>query len=279
MDIAKFLSDSSSTSQTYNLENTVTSKAADKESLNVVNESDRFTLVLDCDDLLVDISTKWCKKIKQNSTLSHYISDTTEVVEMRDTYYLNNWLKIENEHTAEFLSLYYDDATFYDDLIPSPIMNSILNILDYVEEIHILTNCGSDLSAPVNKSKLKWLKAHFANKVSSVNPSQSVKFKVHAITSDYKDGKGGFLRDNNISFNTFADDSLENIYSVMEHVQHVNKYEILLPVYGFNHTLNPDRIPKGVQCLVQSAHNTHKFSPEDFSKMLAAKYDKQEEAS
>lgn len=251
--------------QTFKLDGT-TVNGVIAEGNKSVNSKDKFVLVLDCDDLLVDISTKWLKKIKESEKLAHYVKCNTRV-ELRDTYYLNRWLNIEDsEHVDEFLGLYFNDPNFYEDLKPSPIMHSVLNILEYVEGIHILTSCGDSLTSPVTKSKLAWLKKYFGEALKG--REDDIEFKIHIINTLYKDGKGGFLRDSGIKFNTFADDSLDNIYSVINNVKHVNKYELLIPILGFNHTLDPSRINSESDFIVQGAHNVSDISSEDFSAML-----------
>lgn len=267
MNINDFLITAEDSSQTFTIDGSNISTVDPTAQLNTVNSDNKFVMVLDCDDLLVDISNKWYDKIKNNDNLKHYIKDDSPILELRHCYYLNEWLNIDEVHKQEFLDLYFQDDTFYDNLIPSPIMNSVLSSLEFIEEIHILTSCGSDLNLPVTKSKLKWLKTNFSDSLKGHD--NKIKFHIHIIDTNYVDGKGGFLRDMGIKFNTFADDSLDNVYSVMNNVEHISKYEIIVPIYGFNSAIDPSRITRDTECRIQGVHNIHHINAETFSGMLA----------
>lgn len=206
-----------------------------------INGTNRFIIVSDFDEVIMNISDKWFSKIRLNPTLTPYTNqkfvqklwDKIGTFTYRDDYYLNKYLKIDKpEHAELMLAEYFNDNTFYDDLGFTPFSDSFIGQTEVIEEFHILTHAGAECTEhPVNESKLRAIE-RFKNHIGL----HYSKLHVHLIPANQS--KGEFLKEKGIKFNTFIDDHIPNLVSVAKHVED-NGYELMMPVYGYNNDINP----------------------------------------
>ncbi|BDH16459.1 MAG: hypothetical protein [Bacteriophage sp.] len=243
-----------------------------------INKDNKFKLALDCDDMIVNISDKWFEKIKSDATLGKYVKDKhMEEFHLgnsalcRSQYYLNYWLGMDNLHDVDrMLALYYNDETFYDNLEPTPYLNSLFNMIEMVETIHIITVSGDNINNPATLSKAKWLKEKFSPIENISLRGNEIDMHYHFLPTHIK--KGQFIKQNKIFFNSFADDSLNNVYDVIEN-SFDSRYEIIMPFYGFNHLVDLERIKNAnTDSYIQFVHNLTTVSQADFIKNLNERF-------
>jgi hypothetical protein len=241
-----------------------------------VNGNNKFIIATDCDECLINISDKWVQTFF-GTELHNYITDDhrnqmtmngqLKVMSSlwRDKYYLNEWLSIKDPtHFKEMMDNYYNDPNFYDNLVPSPLFDSIEKMGHLISEIHIITACGSDINAPANKSKAKYL----VNLFKELELKHGIIIKIHLLKSG--ESKGEFLKNNGIKFNLFIDDHVENIIDVINHTEYSN-YELMVPAYGYNQDLFKkikESNPK-YEFKTTLFHNTHDYSQTEIIDAIA----------
>lgn len=203
-----------------------------------VNNGNRFSAVFDCDEVLVNISDKWARKMLAVPELKKLIPDSMiqainmGVMNLRIVNFIDRLLGIEfgSKEYETFMSLYKDDPTFYDDLPPSPFLNSVKRTINFYDEIHILTKMPTDeKSHVVDASKQRFLVNHLLP-LKKENPS----LKINILFLKANEKKSDAILEQKIKFNTFADDSTENIVDVVSNVTN-RSYEVLVPMYGYNY--------------------------------------------
>ena len=239
-----------------------------------INNDNRFVIATDCDDVLVNISDKWIMKATKHPELKHYFENTESVFEkfgsflMRDQYYIFDAFGVmDPEHQKIFNSLYFDDPKFYDDLLPLPFMKTLKAMNDYtLGTIHVVTTSGETLPSlkiPANISKAKWLLRHF----SDVNPAITVQF--HFL--EFGKGKGAYMQEQGIVFNTFVDDFSNNVVEVINSTPY-SGYEIMIPAYGHNQNITEmkSRITTDTKCRITPFHNFLHITQDDMIKLVAA---------
>ena len=239
---------------------------------HTVNGNNRYSIVIDCDEVLVNICDKWLTKASHIPELEQYF--TPEVMDTmnacgklklystiwRETYYMLEWLGITDpDHIKLFNDVYFLDAEFYDDLVPSPFFNSLGSILDVVASLDILTMCGDDTTLPCNVSKGRWLHKYFAELLTN---RPDIEFKVHFITEAMP--KGQYLKEKKINFNVYVEDSVKNIVNVVETVEFDN-FEILVPLYGYNRKVGGaiKASSSKLKFRVTGFHNTHDYTQQE----------------
>jgi hypothetical protein len=205
---------------------------------STVNNGNRFSAVFDCDEVLVNISDKWAKKMLAVPELRKFIPDSMVqtinlgIMNLRIVNFIDRLLGIEfgSKEYEIFMSLYKDDPTFYDDLPPSPFLNAVKRTINFYDEIHIITKMPTDdTSHTVDISKKRFLVQHLLP-LKKENPN----LKINIIFLKSNEKKSDAILEQNIKFNTFADDSTENIVDVVSNVTN-RSYEVLVPMYGYNY--------------------------------------------
>jgi len=187
-------------------------------------------IVVDCDEVLVNITPKWYKKIMDSYHIfKDYFKDLGSLKEYdiinRDHYYLNTWLKhdhIENvphEIILEMLKLYSEDLEFYDDLKITNFGHSIQYLIEHptlLNKLYILTHSLSENNI---FSKDKFLLRNFDSS------------KVEIIHIDIQTCKAKFLIEKEINPDLLVDDSPKVLKSYIENFQDKT---ILHPKMNYN---------------------------------------------
>lgn len=214
-------------------------------------------ITTDCDEVLVLTNHKWFRKFLQDPIVMQYIGDTnptlfeeifsvhpnnSSIISIKETFNIFNrqnydLLSVLNEDVNDipaeikniFLDVYFNDSKFYDDLPPSNYLKSLHTVSNmypnFINEINVITHCGTNLDFPCNLSKKRWLSKHFKGLNS--------KIKTYFHFLEMSESKGHYIANNIPNYTSFVDDSLKNIIDVAENTISSNK-EILIPLYGYN---------------------------------------------
>lgn len=194
-------------------------------------------LIVDCDEILVNISPKWAKLIDDNEhvfgkyldtskikPVKNDIKELTKLVLTRDKFYLTDWLKREDvdeipqDIINKFMSLYDQDGFYYD--LPLTKMAIGLNKLAYhysVRKIYVVTRCASEKNY---KSKQELIKSLFP----------SSKLEIIKIGKDEK--KSSCLKNINIENGFVFEDEISNIVDYLDNG--LTKCNIYVPMLGYN---------------------------------------------
>ena len=192
----------------------------------------RHVIATDCDEVLVNITDKWIMKCLAHRELRDYFSDghlkfTQKNALLRDTYYVHDWLGVEDPaHRDLIQSLYFDDELFYDDLRPASYLQSLLRCTDVVSDIHVITSCGPTDSNPATSSKRRFLEQHLVNAVPT-----STKVHLHFLPTHVK--KGAYMAAQGIRFSSYADDLPSHLAEVAQTALTRN-FELMMPGCGYN---------------------------------------------
>ena len=120
--------------------------ASKTPNVHAVNNNNCFVLAVDCDDVLVNITDKWVRKLLDHPIISTYFKvkhhdemRLSNSALTRSNYSLLEWLEItDKEHASIAYDLYFKDPTFYDDLNPTPFAESLTSAaLDKIGELYI----------------------------------------------------------------------------------------------------------------------------------------------
>ena len=192
-------------------------------------------LALDMDDVLVHISTPWILKALQRPTLQTTLQrllppsldKLMEVVLTRTYPHIQEWLTNDLSFPTHLLGelnlAYRGDPTFYDDLHPTKLAESIKTAMEvpgWIGHIHVVTH-NFDHQDPCVESKTRWIKNQFGtNNVT-----------IHHLTPDQR--KSDVLHAHCPKPTVFADDSLKNVIDVLVN-RNVQPDEILIPEMGHN---------------------------------------------
>lgn len=246
-------------------------------AVSTVNGDNKIIVAVDCDEVLVNIGDKWLQSIINLPHLYQYLNDDhrgqmtmngqlpTMSSLWRNEYYFNKWLDVtDSTHVENLLACYFDDETFYDDLVPSPFFNSLERMAHLLSEVHVITSCSTDLKAPVERSKSKFL----ANLLQNFELEYGIKVNVHMLPKGVS--KGEFIRDNKIHFNLFVDDHVSNLIDVVKHTERDN-YEIMMPSYGYNQSLFRELKALDYKYKLKATlfHNTHEYTQEEIVKAIS----------
>lgn len=205
------------------------------------NDIPPVNLVVDCDEVLFEISTKWIKKLIElndpeleewlNLTIARKILNNSgekalrDYVLIRKEFYLNKAFckditKMTPANTDKFFSV-YDTEDFYDDIEPTKIAitlgSSIYNIM--INHIYIVTR-SSDINYP---SKERALTGLFNNTKSTI------------LRLNMNEKKSDIINKNNIDLTKaiIYEDELSNIEDYIRNCN-VNETTFYIPEYGYN---------------------------------------------
>lgn len=198
-------------------------------------------LIIDCDEILVNISPKWTKRLYDNkevfkdyldfSILDKCIENQElflKVVFSRPEFYLTKWLAKEDTEIPptilkKFMEL-YDTEDFYYDL-PLTRMAIGLSKLSYhpsVKKVYVVTRCSSEKNY---EGKLRLIQSLFPSK------------KLEIIKVDAAHKKSDYIKNIDIENGFIFDDELNNVRDYLN--AGVSKCNIYIPMMGYN---KPDEL-------------------------------------
>lgn len=165
--------------------------------------------VLDMDECLVNISPKWMKKCYDNGVYDKQVPYDT-VLE-RKHYSLEKAFAMNDE--KKFLSLYFDDDSFYDDLLPTPLLKGLV-FTGHLNEralskVIIVSKTDNELSAPVNISKKIFFKKHIENNLKALN------VETELVLVPANGSKRDYIEKVTDRMDLLVDDSLSNIIDII----------------------------------------------------------------
>ena len=202
------------------------------------NDVRECNLVVDCDEILVNIAPKWCRKILEDREffrpyfkiewLEQHENDKEKFdifVESRNTFYLNQWLKREDIEVPDavykkFLSI-YDEEDFYYEL---PLCQMALGLKELskqpsVKNIYVISRHVKNSNSMEGKINL----------IKSIFPSEKLIIKI----LDTGESKGDIIKDINIENGFIFEDEIKNIKDYLKQDNVRNCY-LYLPKFGYN---------------------------------------------
>lgn len=209
------------------------------ENMSLENRILDANLVVDCDEILYNISPKWCKLIYENKEIfkKYFRIDVLErainegenfddIILSRDKFYLNEWLKkddiekLPEEIFKKFMEL-YDTEDYYDDLKPTAMGIGIgrLSYSPQVKKVYVLTRHMHESN---RESKLRAIRGLF--------PSH--KLEIRTIGAGEK--KSDVIKDVDVSNGFIFDDEISNIKDYLKNAENVTHCNICLPILGYN---------------------------------------------
>lgn len=213
-------------------------------------------MVIDCDEVLVRISPKWVWKMhlpenypifeehlqvsKKFDLEKHY-----DVIMGRTKFQVYEWLKrecIDSEVSqSEILEIkekclrLYDDPTFYDDLKPTALGDSLATLANNrnVEKISIVTR---NLYESSGKSKTRFIQRLFKSSMD----------KVTIYELEAGDKKSDVIKElNDVSH--IYEDEIDNIIDIVDNCPNLSNMIISVPKYGYNMTIPEETIKKAAE--------------------------------
>lgn len=153
---------------------------------------------------------------------------TEEEVCSRSEYYLEKWLKRDEieevpKEIVDLMLAIFSRPDFYDYCQPTNFAKALKRFASHklCKEIIILTHIVSEDQI---QPKVNWLRKFFGEEISN-------RIKFQAVP--YTEKKSKFIMENHIEWDSFADDSLNNIYDMILYAEGFGK-EILIPKMGYN---------------------------------------------
>jgi hypothetical protein len=196
-------------------------------------------LIVDCDEILVNVSPLWVKKIIENKELFEEHLDLSKVIEVmedeakfnelvlrRDKYYLTDWLKREDiekvpaEIIAKFMDLYNDDEMYYSAL-PITRMAAGLQKLSYhpsVKKVYVITKCTDGKNYDKKEALIR-----------SLFPDRKLEIRKVPI----HEKKSAYVKDIDIKNGFIFEDELSNIKDYLENST-ISECNIYVPMLGYN---------------------------------------------
>ena len=202
------------------------------------DEIKECNIITDCDEILVNISPKWCRKILEDreyyrpyfkiEELEKYENnenDFNNFVLNRNEYYLNIWLKRDNveipvEVYRKFLSI-HSEENFYEDL---PLCKMAIGLKELakhssIKNVYVISK--HEENADSIKSKINFL--------NSIFPPNKLIIKILKPT----DSKGDSIKDINIEYGFIFEDEIKNIKDYLKQ-DNVKNCFLYLPKFGYN---------------------------------------------
>ena len=136
---------------------------------SILSGNKKIHVLTDMDEVLVNISPKWIMNVynhpqldgkfnreKVDSLLDYY-DDFIEALLLRDEYYIEKWLEIEDESAKALCrNIYEQDNTFYDDLGATHLANELRFALARgAITLTVISHCVNEQSAASKKKKKK----------------------------------------------------------------------------------------------------------------------------
>lgn len=199
-------------------------------------------IIMDCDDVLVDLSTKVFDEIRANwKVFNRWFVDsgplTVNDIQTRKAYQMSEWLlkkdfidMTSKEYLALQLTIINEmkarifNKDLYRTLEPTEfakrtLMNPIYINSNTVKNVYILSR---NITEKQSESKEKFIAKYFNNS------------KIHYIPVKFNESKADVIHNNNISWDLFVDDELPNIRDFAEKEETLKKKEFLIPKMGYN---------------------------------------------
>lgn len=195
-------------------------------------------VVIDCDEVLFEISPKWAKKlIPLKNELSNYLDIETlekeylkgeehfrDFVLCRREFHLNKWLAKKDIKEASinemlaFLSVY--DENFYDDLKITNMGRQIAttSMTNLINRIYIITRTSN-----VNiESKRRAISKYFTNP------------KTEIIYVGENEKKSDYINKIDMTKGIILEDEMENIIDILDNCKTLDQTTFYIPEYGYN---------------------------------------------
>lgn len=202
------------------------------------DELKECNIVTDCDEILVNISPKWCRKILEDrefyrpyfkvEILEEHEDDEekfNKCVLNRDKFYLNLWLQREGvtvpDHVfKKFLSIHAEKG-FYEDLDILPMALGLKQLAKHssVKNVYVISKHAENSDSL--DSKINLIKSLFPQEkliIKMLKPSES---------------KGDAIKDIDIEYGFILDDEIKNLKEYLKQDNVKNCY-IYLPELGYN---------------------------------------------
>lgn len=196
-------------------------------------------LIVDCDEILVNISPKWARKILENreyyrpylkvEELERYENDEKKFnifVLNRPEFYLNKWLSRDNiEIPSDVLKNYLDihnEEDFYYDLPITSMAIGLKKLANHssVKSIYVISRHSSN-SKSLN-SKLNLIKSLFPeDKLIIRIPKQG-------------ESKADYVKDIDIEYGMIFEDEICNIKDYLSKTENVKNCYLYIPKFGYN---------------------------------------------
>ena len=196
-------------------------------------------LIVDCDEILVNISPLWVKKLYAlKAELNEYIDldqfdkfidnfdELNEYVIRRPVFYLTDWLKrkeikeLPKDIVDKIMGVYTEDKDFYYDLPLNKMAVSLNKFSRHpsVKKVYVVTRCSSTINF---KGKEELIKTLFPMT------------KLEIITLKIGEKKSDFIKHIDIKNGFIFEDELSNIMDYLNSgVCHCNFY---IPKLGYNY--------------------------------------------
>jgi phosphoglycolate phosphatase-like HAD superfamily hydrolase len=200
--------------------------------------NEQVNIVVDCDEVLTDISPLWVKKIFDNreyfdeyfnlpETFDHNTEEGYKFVLSRPTFHLNKWLlkeglNLTTDQEAELFKKFYelyDNDDFYSECSPTRMAEGIykLSLQRYINKIYIVTRTTEG----TKDSKEKFLRTFFA----------SPKFEIIYVPMGEKKSKYISQLEN---VKIIVDDELSNIHDIIDNCPNLEEVDFYVPYTGYN---------------------------------------------
>jgi predicted AlkP superfamily phosphohydrolase/phosphomutase len=195
-------------------------------------------IVVDCDEVLTNISPLWVQKIHDNrekfekyfnlfNSFDHKNEEDYEKVLSRSEFYLNKWLmkegliltkEEEKKLFKEFFDL-YDNDDFYMECEPTKMCEGIykLSLQSFVDKIFVVTRTTEGNK----KSKERFINAYL----------NSPKVEIIYVGSNEK--KSDYIKKlSNVKM--VVEDELKNIHDIIDNCKNLEYCDIYVPYTGYN---------------------------------------------
>lgn len=210
----------------------------------LMRNSESYNIVVDCDEVLTDISPIWVKKIYENrekfekyfdlrddvdaSSIDPFSESWREYVLGRDKFYINDWLRKkdlvlseeEEKHLFKMFYDLYDNDAFYSECLPTKFCEGIykLSLQSYVKKIYVVTRTSENTYT----GKERFIKSFL--------PTD----KLEIVFVKMGENKSGYINKiDNVSM--IADDEVKNIEDIIDNCSDKHrKVDFYVPHTGYN---------------------------------------------
>jgi hypothetical protein len=198
---------------------------------DTVNKSQKpITIIADMDDTICNTTEVYMSFLLNNKELFNKYIDldrtiNTSILNGRKEYLICDWLKRDNieipDNVKDIFTSLWSKSNFFKFVKPTKYGEMLSQIVNKncVKELYIVSHCISKNQAD---QKVDWLSNFF-------NGCSKIKFiKVYDGTK-----KSTAVNEYKISWDTFADDVLDNVYDMVKYSQGFGN-EIIIPKMGYN---------------------------------------------
>lgn len=205
------------------------------------HHDDPQVILVDFDDVLFDSAVKQFNELRKHKDIfdKYFLPinddiNVEEYIKSRSGYYFDCLAKVQNlNNEKDYLDVVteiYSDKNFYD---VNECTNFALGFRSYVEsklckKAIIITKCLSDTQID---NKVNWCRSFFRT------CSDKIDF---CFVDTFNGSKSKLINDNDIYFDSYVEDNLDNIIDVIENipVERIFGREIMIPKMGYNNPTN-----------------------------------------